>query len=186
MNRPTYIVTTDLNTVHQDGLVYTVHLNRPTYIVTTDLNTVHQDGLASTVHPNRPTYIMTTDLSTVHQDGLVYTVHHDRPPTDWPAPGVHNAHEPSLAGGVRFDVAYRAKLRAGPFIPLTHPVSLVRLAPQAGCCRRCQQNVEKETNQTKMTASVLCWLLFRYRFHFLLPQQHVKDPCHCAKSTGGS
>ena len=31
----------------------------------------------------------------------------------------------------------------------------------------------------------LYWLLFQYPFHPLLPQQHVKDPDHSAKSAGG-
>ena len=32
----------------------------------------------------------------------------------------------------------------------------------------------------------LCWLLFRYQFHPMLPQQHVKDPGHSSKSAGYS
>ena len=32
----------------------------------------------------------------------------------------------------------------------------------------------------------LCWLLFSYLFHSpVLPQQHIKDPGHSAKSAGG-
>ena len=31
----------------------------------------------------------------------------------------------------------------------------------------------------------LCWLLFRYPFHPMLPQKHVKNPGHSAKSAGG-
>ena len=31
----------------------------------------------------------------------------------------------------------------------------------------------------------LYWLLFRYPFHPCLPQEHVKDPGHSAKSAGG-
>ena len=32
--------------------------------------------------------------------------------------------------------------------------------------------------------SFLCWLLFRYPFHPVLPLQLVKDSCHSAKGTG--